>query len=215
MRLDIHPEGWRFVAIFFVVSLILYWVSPGLGWAGFLLTAWCLYFFRNPPRVIPTRPDCFVSPADGIVVNIQEAVPPPEYDLGQSPLTRVSIFLSVFDVHLNRIPLGGSVVKRLYHKGKFFNASLDKASEHNERLALTIRHDKIKYGVVQIAGLIARRIRCDVKEGDTAATGDLYGLIRFGSRVDIWLPETARVQVLKGQRMIGGETVIAVVGDVS
>lgn len=209
MHLSIHPEGWRFVTIFFAISLVLFWVSPGLGWIGLLLTVWCGYFFRNPPRVTPDQKGCIISPADGLVVDIQDVIPPKDYGMGQAPLTRISVFLSVFDVHLNRIPLGGTVVKRLYNKGKFFNASLDKASEHNERLTLIIQHDHIKYAVVQIAGLIARRIRCDAYEGDSVLTGNIYGLIRFGSRVDIWLPEKTRVHVLKGQRMVAGETILA------
>ncbi|MEI8295714.1 MAG: phosphatidylserine decarboxylase [Alphaproteobacteria bacterium] len=209
MSFSIHPEGWRFVAIFFFISLICYWAAPGLGLVGFVLTAWCLYFFRSPRRITPTRDDVIVSPADGIVCAIIDAVPPAEYDLGEEPRTRVSVFLNVFDVHVNRIPLAGTVSKYIYHPGKFFNASLDKASEHNERLTLVIHHAKITYAVIQIAGLIARRIRCDVKEGDVLTTGQLYGLIRFGSRVDVWLPQGAQLQVLKGQRMIAGETIIA------
>jgi phosphatidylserine decarboxylase len=209
MSFSIHPEGWRFVAIFFVISLILNWASAGLGLIGFVLTAWCLYFFRSPRRVTPTRDDVMVSPADGIVCAIVEAVPPTELDLGKSSRTRVSVFLNVFDVHVNRIPLAGTISKYIYHPGKFFNASLDKASEHNERLTLVIHQAKTTYAVTQIAGLIARRIRCDVKERDVVTTGQLYGLIRFGSRVDIWLPEGADLQVLKGQRMIAGETILA------
>jgi len=209
MNFSIHPEGWRFVGIFLITSLVFYWASPGLGLIGFVLTAWCLYFFRSPRRIIPTRPDVIVSPADGIVCALVEAVPPTEYDLGNSPRTRVSIFLNVFDVHVNRIPLEGTISKYIYHPGKFFNASLDKASEHNERLTLIIHHSQVNYAVTQIAGLIARRIRCDVSEKDVVTTGQLYGLIRFGSRVDVWLPEGAQLQILQGQRMIAGETVLA------
>lgn len=209
MTFSIHPEGWRFVGIFLITSLIFYWASPGLGLIGFVLTVWCLYFFRNPQRVISTREDIIVSPADGIVCGIVEVIPPIEYDLGKSPRTRISIFLNVFDVHVNRIPLNGTISKYIYHPGKFFNASLDKASEHNERLTLVVHHSKINYAVTQIAGLIARRIRCDVRERDAVETGQLYGLIRFGSRVDVWLPEGVQLQVLQGQRMIAGETILA------
>jgi len=209
MRFSIHPEGWRFVGIFFLISLIFYWAASGLGLIGFALTGWCLYFFRSPQRVIPTRNDVLVSPADGIVCAIIDAVPPADLDLGKSTRTRVSIFLNVFDVHVNRIPLAGTISKYIYHPGKFFNASLDKASEHNERLTLVIHHAKMTYALTQIAGLIARRIRCDVHERDVVTTGQLYGLIRFGSRVDVWLPEKAQLQVLKGQRMIAGETILA------
>lgn len=206
----IHPEGWRFVGIFGGVAFLLCLLSPVLGWLGFVLTAWCFYFFRNPTRVIPDRYGLIVSPADGKVVAIQEAIPPVEWEMGQEKRVRISIFLNVFDVHLNRIPIKSQVRKVLYHTGKFFNASLDKASEHNERntVILDINNDQ-DMAVTQIAGLIARRIRCDVHSNQSVKTGELYGLIRFGSRTDIYLPLGVSPLVIEGQRMLGGETVLA------
>lgn len=209
MQLTIHPEGWRFFGIFLGISLLMFWISPYLGILGFILSGWCLYFFRNPSRVTPHREGIVVSPADGVVVSIMEGVPPVDFGLGNKVRTRISVFLNVFDVHVNRIPLSGRVLKHLYNQGKFFNAALDKASDYNERLTLVIQHGpKVDYAVTQIAGLIARRIRCDVKEDRQVEMGQTYGLIRFGSRMDIWLPVGGQAEVLKGQRMIAGETII-------
>lgn len=205
----IHPEGWRFFGIFAAVALLMYWISPTLGWIGGILTAWCFYFFRNPKRVTPLKEGLIISPADGRVVLIKEMLPPSELEMPAVPHTRVSIFLNVFDVHINRIPMSGLVKKLVYHPGKFFNASLDKASEFNERNSLVVENSFGQVGFVQIAGLIARRIRCDVQEGDEVDVGSQYGLIRFGSRMDVYLPIDVVPMVCIGQRMIAGETVLA------
>lgn len=207
---SIHPDGWRFVGLFFAITVALMIVHPFLGWIGFMLTLWCAYFFRSPSRVSPQNEQCLVSPADGKIVAIVKSSPPTELGLGEEVRTRISVFLNVFDVHVNRIPESGVVKKILYHPGKFFNASLDKASEHNERNVVvmeTLSGHTVAF--VQIAGLIARRIRCDIKEGDRVERGQLYGLIRFGSRVDIYLPVHTDPIVLKGQYVIGGETILA------
>lgn len=206
----IHPDGWKFIAIFAVVALILFWVWQPLGWLGVIATAWCAYFFRDPWRVTPTRAGLVISPADGLIVSIGPAVPPPELEMGPEAMTRIGIFLNVFDVHINRIPVGGKVVKQSYRPGKFVNASLDKASEDNERMALRIATDDGPHiAVIQIAGLVARRIVCNVHEGRQVATGERFGLIRFGSRTDIYMPTDWTPLALVGQRVIGGETVIA------
>jgi len=207
----IHRAGWPFIAAFAAVTAVLgFAVAPALGWVGLIATAWCVYFFRDPDRVTPTRPGLLVSPADGRVVLIGPAVPPPELDMGDEARTRVSVFLNVFNVHVNRVPADGEVVRAEYHPGKFFNASLDKASEENERMA--IRHrlpDGREIAYVQIAGLVARRILCDLKGGETVRAGQRFGIIRFGSRTDLYLPEGVNPLVVIGQTVLGGETVIA------
>ena len=206
----IHRAGWPFVAGFAVGTFILSLFSSTLGGIGIILTLWCIYFFRNPERVTSEDPKLVVSPADGFVSMITKAVPPKELKWKTEELTRISIFLNVFDVHVNRIPVAGKIIKALHYPGKFFNASLDKASEFNERNSLVIRaKDGHEILVVQIAGLVARRILCDVKEGDEIKGGERYGIIRFGSRADIYLPQGVNPQVLEGQYMIGGETIIA------
>lgn len=206
----IHRAGWPFVAAFAAATFILSLFSHLLGGVGVVLTLWCMYFFRNPERVTPEDPKLVVSPADGFVSMITKAAPPKELNWKTEELTRISIFLNVFDVHVNRLPVGGKIIKALYYPGKFFNASLDKASEFNERNSLVIRtKDGHEVLVVQIAGLVARRILCDVKEGDEVIGGDRYGIIRFGSRTDVYLPKGVDPQVLVGQYMIGGETVLA------
>lgn len=206
----IHPAGWMFVAIFAVVTLILALISPIFLWIGLIATAWCLYFFRDPVRVTPIREGLIVSPADGVVQKINRVVPPAEMELGTEERVRVSIFLNVFDVHVNRIPVEGSITRLHYHHGKFLNASLDKASEDNERQSIKITMpDGGTLGVVQIAGLVARRILCDLKEGQSVRTGERFGIIRFGSRTDIYLPVGAHALVIEGQRAVGGETIIA------
>lgn len=205
----IHPEGVVFGAIFCAASLLLWHLFAPLGWIGFILTLWCFYFFRNPSRVTPQREGLIISPADGVVQKIQEVTPPKLLGL-EGPRTRISIFMNVFNVHVNRIPLGGIVKKIHYHPGKFLNASLDKASEHNERQYMVVEAlDGTKIAFTQIAGLVARRIRCDVQEGQEVSTGQVFGLIRFGSRVDVFLPPHAVPLVLEGQTMIAGETVLA------
>ena len=206
----LHPEGWKFVAIFAVAAYLLGMLWTPLGWMGLVLTIWCAYFFRDPARVTPERDGLLVSPADGKVQMIVEATPPKELDMGDAPRTRISIFLNVFDVHVNRIPLDGTITKLHYHHGAFFNASLDKASEENERQLVKMEaEDGKEIAFVQIAGLVARRILCTLKENQQVKAGERYGLIRFGSRVDVYLPKNVTPQVVVGQRAVGGETVLA------
>ena len=205
-----HREGVKFVAIFAAITLVLFAIEEVLGWIGVGLTVWCYYFFRDPERVTPNRPDLIVSPADGIVSLIEPAVPPAELGMPDVPLTRVSVFMSVFNCHINRAPVAGKVQAVAYRPGKFFNASLDKASADNERNSLCIRMDDGRdIAVVQIAGLVARRIVCFVKSGDGLETGERFGLIRFGSRLDVYLPEGVEPMVRIGQTMVAGETVLA------
>jgi phosphatidylserine decarboxylase len=208
-----HPEGWKFVPVFGVVTLVLFWIWDPLGWIGVILTIWCYYFFRDPKRAVPENAGLMVSPADGVVSLIERAVPPEGLGLGPAPLMRVSVFMSVFNCHVNRAPIAGKVTAVVYRPGKFLNASLDKASEENERNALAIEMaDGRKIAVVQIAGLVARRIMCWTKPGDSLATGQRFGLIRFGSRLDVYLPEGVAPQVAVGQTAVAGETVIALIG---
>jgi len=209
----IHPEGWRFVAIFAAIAAVLWWLWAPLGAAGAVLTAWCAYFFRNPERVTPARVGLIISPADGTVQMIGKAAPPPELEMGAAARTRISIFMNVFNVHINRIPVDGTIEKLAYRPGKFVNASLDKASEHNERQSVRMRsQDGRELAVVQIAGLVARRIRCWIEEGQGVAAGERFGLIRFGSRVDVYLPDGVSPLVCAGQTAIAGETVLADLG---
>lgn len=205
----IHPEGYIFIAGFAIVAFFLNWLSPTLGWIGFIATAWCVYFFRDPPRVTPLRQGLVVSPADGIVCSVGYFLPPPELGLGAEPMQRVSVFMSVFDCHVNRAPVTGRIGKIAYKPGLFVNADLDKASEDNERNGLIIDSPQGRFGVVQIAGLVARRIVCFVQEGETIGVGDRFGLIRFGSRVDVYMPSSARPMVAIGTRAVAGETVLA------
>jgi phosphatidylserine decarboxylase len=205
----VHPEGLPFIGGFALVALILFWLWTPLGWLGVLATAWCAYFFRDPRRVTPVREGLIVSPADGRVSQVSLASPPTELEMGVAPRPRVSIFMSVFDVHVNRSPATGPVERIAYRPGKFLNADLDKASEDNERNGLVIRTAAGRIGIVQIAGLLARRIVCFVREGQAVTAGDRIGLIRFGSRVDVYLPEGMRPLVSEGQLSVAGETVIA------
>src|SRR5688572_16442976 len=206
----IHPAGWPFIAIAAALTILLSWLWPPLGWLGAAVTGWVAYFFRDPERVTPTRPGLIVSPADGVVQPIVRAVPPPELGMGAEPLTRVSIFLNVFDVHVNRVPADGEVIALNYRKGKFVNASLDKASEDNERMSVRLRlPDSREIAFVQIAGLVARRIICDLKPNQVVAAGVRFGLIRFGSRADVFLPDGVAPLVIAGQRAVAGETVLA------
>ncbi len=205
----IHPEGYLFIGLFVVATLILGWLWSPLGWIGSFLTLWCIYFFRDPPRVTPMREGLVISPADGIVSSIGFFVPPPELGLGERPLQRVSVFMSVFDCHVNRAPMGGRITRIAYKPGTFVNADLDKASEDNERSSMIIETAFGQVGVVQIAGLIARRIVGFVREGEMLGVGDRFGLIRFGSRVDVFLPEGVRVLVGQGSKAVAGETVLA------
>ncbi|MFA5581577.1 MAG: phosphatidylserine decarboxylase [Paracoccaceae bacterium] len=205
-----HPEGNKFVAIFGLVTIVLFWLTPILGWIGVGLTIWCYYFFRDPKRTTPLRDGLLVSPADGIVSLIEPAIPPAELGMANVPLTRVSVFMNVFNCHVNRSPIAGDVAAIAYRPGKFFNASLDKASEHNERNSLRIMlADGREIAVVQIAGLVARRIVCWTKPGQPLMTGERFGLIRFGSRVDVYLPDGVAPLVAVGQTMTAGETIIA------
>ena len=206
-----HPEGRKFVAIFAAVTLVLFLIWEPLGWIGVLLTVWCYYFFRDPERVTPSRPDLVISPADGVVSLIEPAVPPAELGMEDRPLTRVSVFMNVFNCHVNRSPVAGTLKEMSYRPGKFFNASLDKASKDNERNSLRVTMaDGRDIAVVQIAGLVARRIMWWVKPGDALAVGERFGLIRFGSRVDVYLPDGVEPLVEIGQTMVAGETVLAV-----
>ncbi|GAB4186773.1 MAG: phosphatidylserine decarboxylase [Thalassobaculales bacterium] len=206
----IHREGWPFVGAFALAALVLGLIASPLGWIGAILTAWCAYFFRDPPRVTPSRAGLVISPADGVVQSIGPAVPPPELELGEDRLTRISVFMNVFDVHINRAPVDGTVERIAYRPGRFLNASLDKASEDNERLSLLIETAEGKsFGVVQIAGLVARRIIRWVEVGEALEAGQRFGMIRFGSRVDVYLPEGAVPLAVVGQRAVAGETVLA------
>ena len=205
----IHPEGLTFIGGFALASLILFWVWSPLGWIGTALTLWCCYFFRDPARVTPVREGLVISPADGRISLISNAIPPKELELGDRPLPRVSVFMSVFDCHVNRSPVAGRIERIAYRPGKFLNADLDKASEDNERSGMVVATAGARIGVVQIAGLIARRIVSFVKEGQAVGAGERYGLIRFGSRVDVYLPEGTRPLVAEGQTSLAGETVIA------
>ncbi|MBI3505404.1 MAG: phosphatidylserine decarboxylase [Proteobacteria bacterium] len=199
----------------FVVGGVITTFLAAITWAPLaavlaVVTAWMIYFFRDPDRVVPTRAGLIVSPADGMVQLIVPAVPPPELEMGDQPLTRISVFLNVFNVHVNRVPAGGRVVRARYRPGLFLNAALDKASDENERMSVRVEMpDGREIAFVQIAGLVARRILYDLKDGDTVATGQRYGLIRFGSRCDIYLPDGVAPLVCVGQTTIGGETVIA------
>lgn len=210
MLVPIHRAGWPFVAVFALVTLVVGFFVPALLWIGLILTAWCAYFFRDPPRMTPQREGLVVSPADGRVTWVAKAKPPEELGLGEGELTRISIFLNVFDVHINRVPIGGKVARLEYHPGKFLNAALDKASEENERQSVLIEMaDGRQMGVVQIAGLVARRIVCELKQDQQVHTGARFGLIRFGSRTDLFLPDGVAPLVAVGQRAVGGETVLA------
>ena len=205
-----HREGYRFVGIFAAVTVVMFLVWHVLGWIALGLTIWCYYFFRDPRRITPVRVGLVVSPADGVVSMIEPAAPPPELEMGSAPLTRISVFMNVFNCHVNRCPIEGRVEKIAYRPGKFLNASLDKASVDNERNGLAIRmRDGRMLAVVQIAGLVARRIVCEVAEDTLLATGQRFGMIRFGSRLDVYLPEGVAPLVSVGQTTIAGETVVA------
>ncbi|WP_426959981.1 phosphatidylserine decarboxylase [Muricoccus radiodurans] len=206
-----HRAGYPFLIAGAAVAVIGgLFISNWLFWLGVFFTLFCLYFFRDPERVPPPRSSLMLAPADGKIVMVGPAVPPEELGLGPAPRWRVAIFLSVLDVHVNRMPADGTVTRVAYRHGKYLNASLDKASIDNERNALAIRlEDGRDIAVVQIAGLIARRILCDARVGDVVSAGERFGIIRFGSRTDLYLPEGVRPLVAEGQTTIGGETVIA------
>ncbi|HVZ92571.1 MAG TPA: phosphatidylserine decarboxylase [Rhizomicrobium sp.] len=206
----IHPDGWPFVAIAVALNAILFAVAGWFGWIMTPLTAWCLLFFRDPDRLTPDGKGLVVSPADGVILPLVEAEPPAELDMAGGKRPRLSIFMNVFDVHVNRIPADGAVAALRYRPGRFFNASFDKASEHNERMAVRLALENGQsLAFVQIAGLVARRIRCDLREGQQVRRGARFGIIRFGSRLDVYLPPDATVNVKAGQRVRAGETVLA------
>lgn len=206
----IHKEGHKFILIFAAVTLGLFLLWEPLGWIGVILTAWCVYFFRDPDRLTPTREGLIIAPADGIVSLITEAAPPPELGLGDAVRPRVSIFMNVFNCHVNRSPVNGTVTRTAYRPGLFLNADLDKASDDNERHSMVIdAADGKSYVVVQIAGLVARRIVNETKDGDALQAGERFGLIRFGSRVDVYLEPGEAPLVSVGQTTIAGETVLA------
>jgi phosphatidylserine decarboxylase len=206
----LHPDGWKFVLAGVLATLILFLIWAPAGWLVAIATLWIVYFFRDPWRVTPTRPGLLISPADGVVVSVAAVVPPAEIGMGDAAVAKIGIFLNIFDVHVTRAPVGGRVAALRYRKGKFVNASLDKASEDNERMAIRIAPPEGPEIVfVQVAGLVARRIVCDLREGQQVATGQRMGMIRFGSRVDVYCPPPYVPMVVAGQRMVGGETVLA------
>ncbi|MDO9417540.1 phosphatidylserine decarboxylase [Pararhizobium sp.] len=208
----VHKQGYPFVAAFFVASVVLGFLWQPLMWVGFILTAWCAYFFRDPERVTPLDDDLVISPADGRVSSIALMTPPEELGLGNVPMLRITVFMNVFNCHVNRAPMRGRVTTIAYRAGKFLNAELDKASHENERNGLIIDTAHGPIGVVQIAGLVARRIVCWTSKDATLDAGERFGLIRFGSRLDVFLPEGAQPRVSLGQTAIAGETVLAEFG---
>lgn len=208
----VHREGYPFIAGFAVVTLLLGFLSAHLFWIGLILTAWCAYFFRDPTRVTPLDDSLVVSPADGVVSAVGPAIPPRELGLGPTEMIRISVFMNVFSCHVNRSPVRGRIARIEYRAGKFLNAELDKASEENERNGLVVESPNGTVGVVQIAGLVARRIVCWAEQGGNIGAGERIGLIRFGSRVDVFLPVGTPVRVAIGQTAVAGETVLAEFG---
>lgn len=206
----IHREGWPFVVLFAVAAVLLGQLWEPLGWVGAAATIWCAYFFRDPDRVVPVGESLVVSPCDGVVRMVGPMMPPSELNMGSEPLPCISVFMSVFNVHVNRVPADGRVLATAYTPGQFLNASLDKAAQDNERMAVRMTaRDGRDIAFVQIAGLVARRIKCDLAEGQEVQAGERFGLIRFGSRVDIYLPAGVAPMVACGQLAIAGETVLA------
>ena len=206
----INKAGWPFIAIFAVLGMLMAWYYQPLAFVGLVLTLWCVYFFRDPHRYTPTRSGLVISPADGVVQMIDEAAPPEELGMGPETRTRIAVFMNVFNVHVNRVPIDGEITKIAYRPGKFLNASLDKASDYNERMSLKVTTDDgADVAFVQIAGLVARRILCWTSVGDKMQAGQRFGMIRFGSRVDIYLPKDIQPLVVLGQTAVAGETVIA------
>ena len=207
--IPIHPAGFPFIGIFVCLTIIFCFISDILAIVGVVLTLWCIYFFRNPKRVTRTREGLIISPADGVVQMISKSKPPEELNMGETPVYRIAIFMNVFDVHINRCPVSGVISEKYYKPGKFFNASLDKSSELNERMSIkATMQDGSNVAFVQIAGLIARRIVCEVKENSELKQGEKFGIIRFGSRVDLYF-EKHQLLVKQNQKTIGGETLIA------
>jgi phosphatidylserine decarboxylase len=207
---DVHRDGWPFIGVTSALAVVSAFFFPPGFWLLLILAGWMVIFFRNPVRVVPVAPGLVVSPADGRIEPILRVVPPPELGLGETPLTRVSVFMNVFDCHINRSPVAGRIARIAYKAGKFLSADLDKASDDNERNSLIIETDRgHNVGVVQIAGLVARRIVCWRKAGDSLEQGERFGMIRFGSRLDVYLPEGSIVAVGPRQRAVSGETILA------
>ncbi len=211
--MKLHPDGWPYIAVAVALNVLLFVLA---GWWGLLLvpvSVWCIAFFRDPERVVPQGEGLIVSPADGVLLPVVQAAPPAELGMGDAPRTRLSIFMNVFNVHVNRVPADGTVMALAYRPGKFINASFDKASEHNERMSVRLRMTNgAELVFVQIAGLVARRIRCDLRQDQQVRLGERFGIIRFGSRLDVYLPADAMVKVVKGQKIVAGETVLAEFG---
>ena len=208
----IHPSGLPFIIIFCLITLVIGWIWSPLFFIGLILTIWCIYFFRSPERVIPDNIDnsLVVAPADGKIIEIEEITPNEEIGLPKNKYIKIGIFMNVFNVHVNRSPMSGTILKKNYIPGLFFNASLDKASKENERLCIVMSvNNKVKIAFVQIAGLLARRIVNEAQEGKKLITGQIFGIIRFGSKVDIYIPSGSKINVLKGQTSIAGETILA------
>lgn len=207
----IHKEGYKFIMIFALATIIIALMSSKLGLIGLVLTLWCIFFFRDPERVIPTEENAIVSPADGVVTLIENGVSAPDdLNLGDQKFNKMSVFLNVFNVHVNRVPVAGKIIQTNYKPGKFLSANDSNASTENERNSIVIQTvDGTKIVCVQVAGLVARRIISDAKEGQEFKTGDRYGIIRFGSRTDLYFPENVEIKAIVGQTMIGGETIIA------
>ena len=207
---NINNDGWRFISIFAAATAVLAIIWLPWGLIGLVLTVWCYYFFRDPDRITPQIKNVVVAPADGIVQMITRVAGPEELGLNNKTFNRISIFMSVFNVHVNRAPASGKIIRKAYIKGKFFNATLDKASKDNERQLLAMRTECGKeIAFVQIAGLIARRIICYAKDGQQYQAGERFGHIRFGSRLDVYLPTDIEPQVCVGQTMVAGETILA------
>jgi phosphatidylserine decarboxylase len=214
VNVSIHREGYPFIAIFAAVNLLAFLLAAWLGWVLLPITIWCIAFFRDPDRKTPDGVGLIICPADGKLLPVVDAVPPPELGMGEAARPRLSIFMNVFNVHVNRMPVSGEVISLAYRPGRFFNASFDKASVHNERMSARIRPSgsgdpAADLVVVQIAGLVARRIVCDIKAGDRIGRAERYGMIRFGSRLDVYLPLSAKIMIKEGSVTKAGETVLA------
>jgi phosphatidylserine decarboxylase len=216
LRLPIHREGWLIIAISCAIDAILFVLAPAAGWVFLPVVIWVIAFFRDPERRTPLEPDIYICPADGRMLPLVEAAPPEELEMPPARRTRLSVFMNVFNVHVNRIPCDGTVIAMSYRPGKFFNASFDKASVHNERMSIRIRPEgetspEKDIALVQIAGLVARRIVCGLTPGQRVHRGQRFGIIRFGSRVDLYLPENATIYAQPGERVMAGQTVLAAI----
>lgn len=212
LNFSIHKEGLKFIGALAAIAFICAFFSTVCFWIFFVLTLFCAFFFRNPKRTVPAIESAVVSPADGTVCSVVLDTPAEELGIGTEPRYRVSVFLSLFNVHINRVPISGKIKNVIYHPGAFLNAALDKSSVFNERNTLIVEANNDPENLIaftQIAGMIARRIVCDVHEGESLKKGEIFGLIRFGSRCDVWLPVGVAPKVCKGQTAIGGETILA------